>query len=149
MEADCEAAFGGRPFRPFVVETSLLNCYGLSALSTFLHIPFLCLKRASLERALALNTAAVVQAQEALRVVKGDAYEAYERRIEELDGADRDARARGGGQSGGDGDDARKDDARQMRRDSGAGHRRGRGAHLGTAEQDHLGRRPCCWGARR
>jgi len=54
VEADCEAAFSGRPFRPFVVETSLLNCYGLSALSTFLHIPFLCLKRASLERALAL-----------------------------------------------------------------------------------------------
>ena len=66
VEADCEAAFSGRPFRPFVVETSLLNCYGLSALSTFLHIPFLCLKRASLERALALNTAAVVQAQDCL-----------------------------------------------------------------------------------
>ena len=114
MEADCEAAFSGRPFRPFVVETSLLNCYGLSALSTFLHIPFLCLKRASLERALALNTAAVVQAQEALRVVKGDAYEAYERRIEEAT-APTETHARGGGQSGGDGDDARKDDARQMR----------------------------------
>jgi len=95
VEADCEAAFSGRPFRPFVVETSLLNCYGLSALSTFLHIPFLCLKRASLERALALNTAAVVQAQEALRVVKGDAYEAYERRIEEAT-APTDAHARGG-----------------------------------------------------
>ena len=82
VEADCEAAFSGRPFRPFVVETSLLNCYGLSALSTFLHIPFLCLKRASLERALALNTAGVVQAQEALQAVKGDKYEEYERRVE-------------------------------------------------------------------
>ena len=118
VEADCEAAFSGRPFRPFVVETSLLNCYGLSALSTFLHIPFLCLKRASLERALALNTAAVVQAQEALRVVKGDAYEAYERRIEEAT-APTDAHARGGGQSGGDGDEKAEGaggDARQTRR---------------------------------
>jgi GTPase SAR1 family protein len=82
VEADCEAVFSGRPFRPFVVETSLLNCYGLSALSTFLHIPFLCLKRATLERALALNTAGVVQAQEALQAVKGDKYEEYERRVE-------------------------------------------------------------------
>ena len=118
VEADCEAAFSGRPFRPFVVETSLLNCYGLSALSTFLHIPFLCLKRASLERALALNTAAVVQAQEALRVVKGDAYEAYERRIEEAT-APTETHARGGGQSGGDGDEKAKgagaNDARQTR----------------------------------
>ena len=95
VEADCEAAFSGRPFRPFVVETSLLNCYGLSALSTFLHIPFLCLKRASLERALALNTAGVVQAQEALQAVKGDAYEAYERRV---------ARATDGESTGGERD---------------------------------------------
>ena len=95
VEADCEAAFSGRPFRPFVVETSLLNCYGLSALSTFLHIPFLCLKRASLERALALNTAGGVQAQEALQAVKGDAYEAYERRV---------ARATDGESTGGERD---------------------------------------------
>ena len=33
------------------MEVSLLNCYGLQALSTFLHIPFLCLKRATLEQA--------------------------------------------------------------------------------------------------
>ena len=29
---DCEHLFGHRRFRPFVVETSLLNCYGLQAL---------------------------------------------------------------------------------------------------------------------
>jgi hypothetical protein len=50
IEADCAYAFGKRPFRPFVMEVSLLNCYGLQSLSTFLHIPFLCLKRAALEQ---------------------------------------------------------------------------------------------------
>ena len=87
MEADCGYAFGKRPFRPFVVETSLLNCYGLQALSTFLHIPFLCLKRASLEQAMQLNTHAIVQAQEALKTVKGSRYDEYERRIEAATGA--------------------------------------------------------------
>mgnify|MGYP003948420289 CR=1 FL=1 len=86
VEADCGYAFKGRPFRPFVMETSLLNCYGLQALSTFLHIPFLCLKRAALEQAVALNTKAIVQAQEALKHVKGNAYEAYERKIEATQG---------------------------------------------------------------
>ena len=112
VEADCEAAFSGRPFRPFVVETSLLNCYGLSALSTFLHIPFLCLKRASLERALALNTTGVVQAQEALQAVKADAYEAYERRIERVVNAD-EARADRAGADERDGNgDGRGSDVR-------------------------------------
>jgi GTPase SAR1 family protein len=87
IEFDCENLFSNRPFKPFIVETSLLNCYGLQALSTFLHIPFLCLKRASLEQALVLNTAGVVQAQEALKTVKGDKYEEYERRIEKATGA--------------------------------------------------------------
>ena len=50
IEADCAYAFGKRPFRPFVMEVSLQNCYGLQSLSTFLHIPFLCLKRAALEQ---------------------------------------------------------------------------------------------------
>ncbi|ABO98319.1 predicted protein, partial [Ostreococcus lucimarinus CCE9901] len=45
VEAALEDAFGDRPFTPVVIETSLLNCYGLSAVSTFLHVPFLCLKR--------------------------------------------------------------------------------------------------------
>jgi GTPase SAR1 family protein len=88
VEADCGYAFGKRPFRPFVVETSLLNCYGLQALSTFLHIPFLCLKRASLEQAMQLNTHAIVQAQEALKTVKGSRYDEYERRIEAATGAE-------------------------------------------------------------
>ena len=35
-----------RPIRPFVFETSMLNNFGLKALSTFLHVPFLCLKNA-------------------------------------------------------------------------------------------------------
>ena len=87
IEFDCENLFSNRLFKPFIVETSLLNCYGLQALSTFLHIPFLCLKRASLEQALVLNTAGVVQAQEALKTVKGDKYEEYERRIEKATGA--------------------------------------------------------------
>ncbi|MDA9098648.1 hypothetical protein N9L76_06915 [bacterium] len=86
IEFDVENLFSNRPFKPFIVETSLLNCYGLSALSTFLHIPFLCLKRASIEQALALNTAGVVQAQEALKTVKSDKYEEYEKRIEETAG---------------------------------------------------------------
>ena len=56
-----------------------------------------------------------MQAQErAARREAGDAYEAYERRIEEAT-APTETHARGGGQSGGDGDDARKDDARQTR----------------------------------
>ena len=88
VEADCGYAFGKRPFRPFVVETSLLNCYGLQALSTFLHIPFLCLKRASLEQAMRLNTNAIVQAQEALKTVKGSRYDEYERRIEAATGGE-------------------------------------------------------------
>lgn len=88
VEADCGYAFGKRPFRPFVVETSLLNCYGLQALSTFLHIPFLCLKRASLEQAMQLNTNAIVQAQEALKTVKGSRYDEYERRIEAATGGE-------------------------------------------------------------
>ena len=29
-----------RPIRPFVFETSMLNNFGLKALSTFLHVPF-------------------------------------------------------------------------------------------------------------
>lgn len=80
-EAAVEEAFGERPFTPVVIETSLLNCYGLSAVSTFLHVPFLCLKRMSIEQALALNTTATVQAQEALAKVKDASYEAYARRL--------------------------------------------------------------------
>ena len=91
VEADCEHLFGHRPFRPFVVETSLLNCYGLQALSTFLHIPFLCLKRASLEQAMQLNTHAIVQAQDALKTVKSGRYDEYERKIERAQGRGDDA----------------------------------------------------------
>lgn len=80
-EAAVEEAFGNRPFTPVVIETSLLNCYGLSSVSTFLHVPFLCLKRMSIEQALALNTTATVQAQEALAKVKDASYEAYARRL--------------------------------------------------------------------
>jgi hypothetical protein len=94
VERDCELSHSNRPFRPFVIETSLLNCYGLPALSTFLHIPFLCLKRAGLERALALNASSVAQAQEALKTVQSDEYEEYERRIERSVGGG------GGGASG-------------------------------------------------
>ena len=76
-EEAVEDRFGERPFKPFVLEISLLNCFGLSALSTFLHVPFLCLKRATLEQSLALNTTAIVQAQEALGTLKLASYEAY------------------------------------------------------------------------
>lgn len=74
-------AFGSRPFTPVVIETSLLNCYGLSAVSMFLHVPFLCLKRATLDEALKANTTATVQAQEALEKVKESSYEAYTRKL--------------------------------------------------------------------
>ncbi len=86
VEADVEYRFAKRPFRPFVMESSLLNCYGLQALSTFLHIPFLCLKRASLEQAMQLNTRAIVQAQEAMSTVRANSYDAYERKIDEATG---------------------------------------------------------------
>lgn len=76
-EACVEDAFGERPFKPVVIEISLLNCFGLSSVSTFLHVPFLCLKRASLEQALTLNTTAIVQAQEALEACKHASYESY------------------------------------------------------------------------
>ena len=88
VEADMEYSFGKRPFRPFVMEASLLNCYGLQALSTFLHIPFLCLKRASLEQAMQLNTHAIVQAQEAMKTVRGNSYDAYERKIDAATGGE-------------------------------------------------------------
>lgn len=74
-------AFGSRPFTPVVIETSLLNCFGLSAVSTFLHVPFLCLKRATLDEALRANTTATVQAQEALEKIKESSYEAYTRKL--------------------------------------------------------------------
>ena len=80
-EAAVEDKFGERPFKPFVLEISLLNCFGLSTLSTFLHVPFLCLKRATLEQALTLNTTAIVQAQEALEAVKDASYEAYTQKL--------------------------------------------------------------------
>ena len=80
-EEAVEDKFGDRPFKPFVLEISLLNCFGLGALSTFLHVPFLCLKRATLEQALTLNTTAIVQAQEALEAVKGASYEAYTQKL--------------------------------------------------------------------
>ena len=108
IEADCSYAFGKRPFRPFVMEVSLLNCYGLQSLSTFLHIPFLCLKRASLEQSMQLNTHAIVQAQEALKTVKANSYEQYEKKIELATGgggdgsasAEQGRHAEGGGGSG-------------------------------------------------
>ena len=81
VEAALEDAFGDRPFTPVVIETSLLNCYGLSAVSTFLHVPFLCLKRMTLEQALTLNTTATVQAQEALEKIKESSYDAYTRKL--------------------------------------------------------------------
>ena len=73
-----------RPIRPFVFETSMLNNFGLKALSTFLHVPFLCLKRTNLESQLKQNTGHIVQAQEALRTMKtSSSYEQYQRKIED------------------------------------------------------------------
>ena len=73
-----------RPIRPFVFETSMLNNFGLKALSTFLHVPFLCLKRTNLESQLKQNTSHIVQAQEALRTMKtSSSYEQYQRKIED------------------------------------------------------------------
>lgn len=79
--AAVQDAFGSRPFTPVVIETSLLNCYGLVSVSTFLHVPFLCLKRMALEEALKANTTATVQAQEALEKFKEASYEAYTRKL--------------------------------------------------------------------
>ena len=101
VEADMEYSFGKRPFRPFVMEASLLNCYGLQALSTFLHIPFLCLKRASLEQAMQLNTHAIVQAQEAMKTVRGNSYDAYERKIDAATGGSNVSNAQGEAASAG------------------------------------------------
>ena len=101
VEADMEYSFGKRPFRPFVMEASLLNCYGLQALSTFLHIPFLCLKRASLEQAMQLNTHAIVQAQEAMRTVRANSYDAYERKIDATTGGSNVSNAQGEAASAG------------------------------------------------
>ena len=73
-----------RPIRPFVFETSMLNNFGLKSLSTFLHVPFLCLKRMNLESQLKQNTTHIVQAQEALRTIKSsNSYEKYQRKIED------------------------------------------------------------------
>ena len=73
-----------RPIRPFVFETSMLNNFGLKALSTFLHVPFLCLKRTNLESQLKQNTSHIVQAQEALRTMKtSSSYEQHQRKIED------------------------------------------------------------------
>ena len=102
VEADMEYSFGKRPFRPFVMEASLLNCYGLQALSTFLHIPFLCLKRASLEQAMQLNTHAIVQAQEAMKTVRANSYDAYERKIDAATGGSNVSNAQGEAASRGD-----------------------------------------------
>ena len=101
VEADMEYSFGKRPFRPFVMEASLLNCYGLQALSTFLHIPFLCLKRASLEQAMQLNTHAIVQAQEAMKTVRANSYDAYERKIDAATGGSNVSNAQGEAASAG------------------------------------------------
>ena len=101
VEADMEYSFGKRPFRPFVMEASLLNCYGLQALSTFLHIRFLCLKRASLEQAMQLNTHAIVQAQEAMKTVRGNSYDAYERKIDAATGGSNVSNAQGEAASAG------------------------------------------------
>ena len=62
----------------------MLNNFGLKALSTFLHVPFLCLKRTNLESQLKQNTGHIVQAQEALRTMKtSSSYEQYQRKIED------------------------------------------------------------------
>ena len=62
----------------------MLNNFGLKALSTFLHVPFLCLKRTNLESQLKQNTSHIVQAQEALRTMKtSGSYEQHQRKIED------------------------------------------------------------------
>ncbi|KAK3239795.1 hypothetical protein CYMTET_50303 [Cymbomonas tetramitiformis] len=52
---DCMFRWDDRDYNPCALETSLLNCYGLGDLYTFLHYPYFLEKQATLEQALTLN----------------------------------------------------------------------------------------------
>ena len=72
-----DGPFTGRTFRPQTMEASMVNCYGLHALHSFLSVPFLAHKRTVLQRALDVNTAAMATAHKTLSRVRAASYDEF------------------------------------------------------------------------
>mmetsp|Transcript_33254 Transcript_33254/g.63848 ORF Transcript_33254/g.63848 Transcript_33254/m.63848 type:complete len:684 (-) Transcript_33254:566-2617(-) len=68
VAAECELTWDKYKPVPCCIDASMLNCYGLKELYSFLHFPYLFKKRAALEQAIKINSSHLTQLQDYMQV---------------------------------------------------------------------------------